>query len=548
MEAGAATDEQMRVRVLALLLPLFACGDDAREEPRDADTLQDASSPDDAALDGRDDGALHDADGGVVDGGGGTHSEDAAVDGRVEAPDLLDRSGSRLRARRIWSGDHAVATVDVEDAQLDVPCMFRRAPDGAMYCMPLTGETYAAQPPQYADASCSTGAIVYSDGCGAPGAFHALTRVGCVATTRVYHVQESSATTWYSQEGDACVAHALLPGQRLWTFGAELQPQQLVKMQSEVLGSGALQREVLVGTDGSRFTRGAYDASLGACDPLLLAAPDDVRCVPRERAFHGEDSLFADAVCSTSAAYAARVAGECSAPKIVLRTSDEGPTCQIGGRPVNLFHAGEALATAYQHDEQGLCQSSEESALPQLSFYRVGTSRSADDLTRVHAAIVGSGRIRRFVWEAEQGKPLSPVLAEESNQPVLFDAQLGVRCEALRVGDEWLCAPPRALVSYANATCTTALLEVFEGGACPVETPTVYSVRGAISYQCGQAGPHQSISLLQPGAAVAAPAQRYVIFQGQCVPANSPAIKARYFMIGKQLPESTLARLQVARD
>lgn len=487
-----------------------------------------------------------------------TEPDAAESDAETPHEDELDpgaplfRSGTRLRARVFQHAQEPVAYEGLYDSELGVDCRFRHAEDRHVYCLPDVSSTLEGYP-IYADANCTQLATLERAACQEAPRFHLLQEYACDGRTRVFNVSPNGSNTWYEPNArGACVAQTD-PGRRAFPLTEEVPLSRFVhaelKRTRKSLEGEALVREIWAGSDGSLATRGAASVSHGACEPSSVLDPTDhtapLRCVPELRAHRANQTFFADATCTEPAAYTTPVAETCETPELVLDLAPEGKNCQIGGRPKQLFRTQKKLLAAYTVDYDLACVAAEHPELSGFSYFAIGADFPTHTLPEVSLGAVGEGRVKPLLWQNQAGQPLAQVLSAVGNaSPLLWDDTLETRCEPLLFKGKWLCAPPHALVAYEDAQCERPLLEVFEAEDCPLDTPTLVSIRGEFEFTCSESAAVTSLAVYRLGEEMPVPATRHVRINDQCQQANTQAFVARYFALGERLALESLAKLE----
>jgi hypothetical protein len=168
-------------------------------------------------------------------GSAGADASGVVFDATSPVPDAAAQtvSGSRLKAKYVFSADGAKQFYGWYDSQRAEDCTFQNASDGKMRCLPS-----GASGSYYADASCAAALLMVAKGqpCSAKyTTIYKLTADTCQPQiqVRVWLMgQKTIPQTVYSLSGSTCTgmsATSLVPTYDFYAAGAEVPPSSFVE-------------------------------------------------------------------------------------------------------------------------------------------------------------------------------------------------------------------------------------------------------------------------------------------------------------------------------
>ncbi len=431
----------------------------------DASDASDADVPD---------AALPDVESDTVDADAGGDDADA-TDVVLDAPDTVDADAggddggiSVVAGARLVPEGHALgdlfAVQYIRDTERDEYCDWLLSDDGDHLCVPM-----AFAEVKYTDADCTDAVLsfrVTDSVCASPPASGDIVRAyngaSCTGQSLVARAvgEPASADTlyWRSPVDGTCIVNTAPAGT---LFVAEPVPADALvsgTIDTRPTGIEGLSVDVMLGSDGSRFTRGTRWDDGTACTLQEAAGVDeDVRlCLP-DRAAWTSDNTWADAGCS-EAVYTLTTTPLCvdqPAPEWTIATGDEDG-CY---RPAALRAVADPVTEIYSGTGDTCFGPS-----PTPDTWRSFTAGDELATAAIPAARIvqrGDGRVTLASRAGTDGTPR----LDSSDR---FDTRYDTWCSPRLFSDGTTrCVPADGLASegfYADEACTVPAWVAFAGG------------------------------------------------------------------------------------
>ena len=448
------------------------------------------------------------------------------------------QSGSRLRAHFWDAGGGATVFQDWHDNQLNVPCTFNLADDGAWRCLP-TGDsafTFHTPPMVFFDAGCTQPAVdSLSQTVPAWATFQENPCAGEVSPMHVYQIDPRLHTPAmvYTLSGSSCTG-APPPAGHYYFLLTPADVSAFARADLVVENRGALDVEVLVADDDTRQLGRILDHKRAkVCQPEF----DDNHCLPADLApVYGEYYSAPDCSGSGDGLWACTVgSNNCPAPSTGIRATKMG--CMTTNE---IITAGPTIAQSFYRDQNNQC-------VPVMigggcMFAPASSSVALGTFPTIATASVGTGRITRTILT-------TPNDTRELSEHELYDTQLSANCGVHEFSDNVRrCASGTAAINdfgltwFADLSCTQPLVAA---SSDPCQPNPSYAVR---LYQANNVIYEAVIDKLY---AVGAPFGGSTVYRvdpqtGNCV-TGTP--QGTFLMVGAQLdPDSVFARMTERTD
>jgi hypothetical protein len=436
----------------------------------------------------------------------------------------IAESGTRLRARWIDGGGNARAFKGFHDEELDLDCVFERAIDGVVRCLPMVRGTSS----YFANDDC-TERVQVEDRCGEYGLASTFERLdapeGCSERYgfRIHTIELDEplglSTVYYPDGLGGCLP-LTIDGPQVFPMVAidsaiYASATAVVEPGDDRLSQGFLESE-----DGARMATWPIDDTYGTC--IWSGYGDDARCVPLIPTSH-EQVAYSDATCETLDAdlYVDLSGGTCEAPAL---SRYDSATCGIE------YFASEPATADYYRDGDACAEGEPDGA---VGF---GAPLALDDFAPIDALGVGTGRLQVYTF-AQAGQAFAQTYLEH-----FWDTELEASCEPLEYGGDLRCVPVDRGApvgnAYADAACTEPLVNWI---ATECATPK-FGMR-AVDNDCNYLDPD---AIFRTGAPYLEPVVYVEDDEGDCVGFDVP--DGAVLFEGTLVPPEDLVLLEVVVD
>jgi len=401
--------------------------------------------------------------GGGGPGGGGPGGGGPGAGGGSNSGQPLYASGTRLRARYHDAGDGASLFLGWRDTQLGENCMFRKAEDGVLRCVPDTG---AMTTLRFQDNGCTE--PVAAVACNAPSQYVTVEsgEAGCEANSKSHEVYQMGAevsdTTTFRKLGNTCAPMAAGTGVVLRAVTKVLPDTFVAATRAAEPQGDRLAMQVLTAADGCREAREMHDLQLDVGCSAQMTSGGQLRCLPLSTTTAG--GFFSDSQCGAPVLVQTTSVDGCPAPAYALQQNGVS-TC---GSTMSAVAVGSSVTP--QNVYQGSPQScSSAPFLPATwKFYTQGAAVDSTTFLGLTEQQAGTGRLRAPFYATEDGHSAAPA-------GTLYDTARDQVCRVRLFADgtQW-CVPDgvASVKFFRDAQCTTPLATLATEPDCPLAAPT----------------------------------------------------------------------------